>query len=140
MSRTVGWIAVSPSPFVQPHDFPAGPRPAAMVIHLALQQPAKESLGGSYIPTARDRDVDYVAGSLQTTLVLLRLPGTAAATIVLVAELCLVAVAADRRNVPALALVALATWPGPVGGGDWVRRGGGRGPRAVCGRPGRLAA
>ncbi len=56
--------------------------------------------------------VGNVSGALLTTFVLLRFLGTAAATIVLVGALCLAAVAAHRRSVPALALVTFAVWPG----------------------------
>ena len=55
--------------------------------------------------------IGNVAGALLTTFVLLRFLGTAAATIVLCGALCLAAVAAHRRSVPALALVAFAVWP-----------------------------
>ena len=56
--------------------------------------------------------IGNVAGSLLTTFVLLRFLGTAAATIVLAAVLCLAAVAAHRRSVPAVALLAVAIFPG----------------------------
>lgn len=49
-----------------------------------------------------------VAGALLTTFVLLRWLGTAAAGICLVAALCLAALAAGRKSVPAVALVAAA--------------------------------
>ena len=52
-----------------------------------------------------------VAGALLTTFVLLRFLGTAAATIVLVAALCLAALAAHPRSFPALALFAAALFP-----------------------------
>ena len=52
--------------------------------------------------------VGNVAGALLTTFLLLRWLGTAAATISLVAALCLAALAARRRSVPAAALVAAA--------------------------------
>lgn len=52
--------------------------------------------------------VGNVAGALLTTFLLLRYLGTAAATISLVAALCLAALAARRRSVPAVALVAAA--------------------------------
>ena len=55
--------------------------------------------------------VGNVAGALLTTFVLLRFLGTAAATIVLVAALCLAALAAHRRSVPAMALSAAAMFP-----------------------------
>ena len=55
--------------------------------------------------------VGNVAGALLTTFLLLRFLGTAAATIVLVAVLCLAAVAAHKRSVPALALAAFALFP-----------------------------
>ena len=55
--------------------------------------------------------VGNVAGALLTTFVLLRFLGTAAATIVLVAGLCLAALAAHRRSVPAAALFAAAVFP-----------------------------
>ena len=56
--------------------------------------------------------IGNVAGSLLTTFVLLRFLGTAAATIVLAAALCMAAVAAHRRSVPAAALLAVAIFPG----------------------------
>ena len=56
--------------------------------------------------------IGNVAGSLLTTFVLLRFLGTAAATIVPAAALCLAAVAAHRRSVPAVALLAVAIFPG----------------------------
>ena len=52
--------------------------------------------------------VGNVGGALLTTFLLLRYLGTAAATISLVAALCLAALAARRRSVPAAALVAAA--------------------------------
>ena len=52
-----------------------------------------------------------VGGALLTTFVLLRFLGTAAATIALVAALCLAALAAHRRSFPALALLAAALFP-----------------------------
>ena len=52
-----------------------------------------------------------VGGALLTTFVLLRFLGTAAATIVLVAALCLAALAAHRRSFPALALLGAALFP-----------------------------
>ena len=52
-----------------------------------------------------------VGGALLTTFVLLRFLGTAAATIALVAALCLAALAAHRRSFPALALLAEALFP-----------------------------
>ena len=56
--------------------------------------------------------IGNVAGSLLTTFVLLRFLGTAAATIVLAAALCMAAVATHRRSVPAAALLAVAIFPG----------------------------
>ena len=56
--------------------------------------------------------VGNVGGALLTTFVLLRFLGTAAATIVLVAALCLAALAAHRRTVPAAALFAVTLFPG----------------------------
>ena len=53
-----------------------------------------------------------VGGALLTTFVLLRFLGTAAATIVLVAALCLAALAAHRCSFPTLALFAAALFPG----------------------------
>ena len=58
-----------------------------------------------------------VTGSLLTTFALLRFLGSALATIVLCASLCLAAVAAHRRSVSSLALLAFALWPGL---GLWV--------------------
>ena len=55
--------------------------------------------------------VGNVGGALLTTFVLLRFLGTAAATIALVAALCLAALAAHRRSVPAAALFAAALFP-----------------------------
>ena len=55
--------------------------------------------------------VGNVGGALLTTFVLLRFLGTAAATIALVAALCLAALAAHRRSFPALALLAAALFP-----------------------------
>ena len=52
-----------------------------------------------------------VGGALLTTFVLLRFLGTAAATIALVAALCLAALAAHRRSFPALALLVAALFP-----------------------------
>ena len=56
--------------------------------------------------------IGNVAGSLLTTFVLLRFLGTAAATIVLAAALCMAAVAAHRRSVPAVALLTVTIFPG----------------------------
>ena len=53
-----------------------------------------------------------VTGTLLTTFVLLRFLGTAAASIVVVVALCLAAVAAHPRSVPAAALVAVSIFPG----------------------------
>ena len=55
--------------------------------------------------------VGNVGGALLTTFVLLRFLGTAAATIALVAALCLAALAAHRRSVPAAALLAATLFP-----------------------------
>ena len=55
--------------------------------------------------------IGNVGGALLTTFVLLRFLGTAAATIVLVAVLCLAALAAHRRSVPAAALLTAAMFP-----------------------------
>ena len=55
--------------------------------------------------------VGNVGGALLTTFVLLRFLGTAAATIALVAALCLAALAAHRRSFPAVALLAAALFP-----------------------------
>ncbi|MCY4594825.1 MAG: fused MFS/spermidine synthase [Bryobacterales bacterium] len=55
--------------------------------------------------------VGNVGGALLTTFVLLRFLGTAAATIALVVALCLAALAAHRRSVPAAALLAAAMFP-----------------------------
>ena len=52
-----------------------------------------------------------MGGALLTTFVLLRFLGTAAATIALVAALCLAALAAHRRSVPAAALLAATLFP-----------------------------
>ena len=52
-----------------------------------------------------------VGGALLTTFVLLRFLGTTAATIALVAALCLAALAAHRRSFPALALLVAALFP-----------------------------
>ena len=55
--------------------------------------------------------IGNVGGALLTTFVLLRFLGTAVATIVLVAALCLAALAAHRRSVPAAALLAASMFP-----------------------------
>ena len=69
------------------------------------------SAGPSPLPAVAVGAILLAGGALLTTFVL-RFLGTAAATTVLVAALCLAALAAHRRSVPASLLFAATLFPG----------------------------